>query len=101
MLPYQDDLDADAIKRLPFILHQRAAAEESECCICLGAFVDGTKLKVLPGCEYSFHSECVEREGSREGIHSGFVVHNVRRKRLNPSLLGTFEASKEQSKNGH
>jgi len=61
MLPSQDGLDADAIKRLPIILHQRAAAEESECCICLGAFVDGAKLKVLPGCEHSFHSECVDK----------------------------------------
>jgi len=66
MLPSQDGLDADAIKRLPFILHQRATAKESECWICLGAFIDGAKLKVLPGCEYSFHSECVEREGSRQ-----------------------------------
>ncbi|QCD87115.1 hypothetical protein DEO72_LG3g1647 [Vigna unguiculata] len=90
MLPSQDDLDADAIKRLPFILHQRAAAEESECCICFGTFVDDAKLKVLPGCKYSFHSVCVELEGSREGIHNGFAVQNVRRKRLNPSLLGTF-----------
>ncbi|QCD94393.1 hypothetical protein DEO72_LG5g2476 [Vigna unguiculata] len=30
MLPSQDDLDADAIKRLPFILHQRVAAKESD-----------------------------------------------------------------------
>ncbi|CAJ1971037.1 unnamed protein product [Sphenostylis stenocarpa] len=60
-LPPQDGLDAAAIKRLPIILHQRAAAEETECCICLGMFVDGAKLKVLPGCEHSFHSECVDK----------------------------------------
>ncbi|XP_020224668.1 RING-H2 finger protein ATL66 [Cajanus cajan] len=57
-------LDGGAIKRLPIILHQGAAAEETEteteCCICLGAFVDGEKLKVLPGCDHSFHCECVD-----------------------------------------
>ncbi|QCE13322.1 hypothetical protein DEO72_LG11g315 [Vigna unguiculata] len=79
MLPSQDGLDADAIKRLPFILHQRATAEESECCIYLDAFVDVAKLKVLPGCEYSFHSECVERDGSREGIHSGGFMRDAGR----------------------
>ncbi|TKY56886.1 RING-H2 finger protein ATL66 [Spatholobus suberectus] len=62
----QQGLDADAIKRLPIILHQappgpNRAAAETECCICLGAFVDGEKLKVLPGCDHSFHCECVDK----------------------------------------
>ncbi|KAL2317113.1 hypothetical protein Fmac_030989 [Flemingia macrophylla] len=55
--PPQRGLDAATIKRLPIILHQSAAAE---CCICLGTFVDGEKVKVLPGCDHSFHCECVD-----------------------------------------
>ncbi|XP_027368516.1 RING-H2 finger protein ATL66-like [Abrus precatorius] len=59
-------LDPDAIKKLPIILHQappspNRALEETECCICLSAFVDGEKLKVLPGCDHSFHCECVDK----------------------------------------
>ncbi|XP_014504275.1 RING-H2 finger protein ATL66 [Vigna radiata var. radiata] len=82
-LPSQDDgLDADAIKRLPIILHQRAATEETECCICLSAFVDGAKLKVLPGCEHSFHSECVDKWLAN---HSNCPLCRASLK-LNPSL---------------
>lgn len=62
-LPSQG-LDADDIKKLPIILHQsegpKSALEETECCICLSAFNDGEKLKVLPICEHCFHCECVD-----------------------------------------
>ncbi|XP_061351653.1 RING-H2 finger protein ATL66-like [Gastrolobium bilobum] len=60
-------LDAETIKKLPIILHHTAASgpnralEETECCICLSAFSDGEKLKVLPGCEHCFHCECVDK----------------------------------------
>ncbi|CAK8538329.1 unnamed protein product [Lathyrus sativus] len=59
-----EGLDADAIKKLPIILHQtdssNRALEETECCICLSAFRDGEKLKVLPVCNHCFHCECVD-----------------------------------------
>ncbi|KAK7385777.1 hypothetical protein VNO78_31632 [Psophocarpus tetragonolobus] len=66
LLQQEGGLDAAAIKRLPIILHQgppsrSRAAEETECCICLGTFIDGEKLKVLPGCDHSFHCECVDK----------------------------------------
>ncbi|MED6118542.1 hypothetical protein PIB30_003758 [Stylosanthes scabra] len=44
-------LDPASIKKLPIILHQApsephgGAWEETECCICLGEFIDGEKLK--------------------------------------------------------
>ncbi|KAK7281126.1 hypothetical protein RIF29_08842 [Crotalaria pallida] len=64
--PPPQGLDPDSIKKLPIILHQApsnqddGAWEESECCICLGEFRDGEKVKVLPNCEHCFHCECVD-----------------------------------------
>ncbi|XP_054789012.1 RING-H2 finger protein ATL66-like [Prosopis cineraria] len=59
-------LDPVSIKKLPIVLHQRASdatykLEGTECCICLSTFKDGEKLKVLPGCDHSFHCECVDK----------------------------------------
>ncbi|KAK7300500.1 hypothetical protein RJT34_11345 [Clitoria ternatea] len=58
--PPSQGMDAAAIKKLPMVLHQAAPNRAAECCICLSAFVDGEKLKMLPGCEHCFHCECVD-----------------------------------------
>ncbi|CAL0327911.1 unnamed protein product [Lupinus luteus] len=64
--PPPQGLDSDLIKKLPIMLYQvppehgGGACEESECCICLGEFKDGEKVKVLPKCEHCFHCECVD-----------------------------------------
>ncbi|XVF24159.1 hypothetical protein REPUB_Repub13aG0103200 [Reevesia pubescens] len=67
--PQHRGLDPDTINALPITMVTRrgkAAALESECCICLGVFEDGETVKVLPSCRHSYHSECVDRWLSAE-----------------------------------
>ncbi|MED6189074.1 hypothetical protein PIB30_092136 [Stylosanthes scabra] len=68
--PRSNGLDAATIKNLPIVLYQApqtASATDPnrggslECCICLSAFRDEEKLKILPGCEHRFHCECVDK----------------------------------------
>ncbi|OIW04111.1 hypothetical protein TanjilG_00671 [Lupinus angustifolius] len=61
--PSSQGLAAETIKKLPIVLHQTSSDQDSacECCICLSAFRDGEKVKVLPGCEHWFHCECVDK----------------------------------------
>ncbi|XP_021805625.1 RING-H2 finger protein ATL66 [Prunus avium] len=60
-------LDPAVIRALPIVLYQQSDRDleaggggGGECCICLGVFGDGEKVKVLPSCSHWYHSECVD-----------------------------------------
>ncbi|KAL1187911.1 RING-H2 finger protein ATL66 [Cardamine amara subsp. amara] len=58
-----EGLDPAAIRSLTVVLCRIEAEEdlERECCICLGGFEEGEKMKVLPPCRHCYHCECVDR----------------------------------------
>ncbi|KAG5616272.1 hypothetical protein H5410_016096 [Solanum commersonii] len=60
-LPSHRGLDpTTCISKLPITLSETNIGE-AECCICLGVFQNGDKLKLLPVCHHCFHSECVDK----------------------------------------
>ncbi|KAL8210760.1 hypothetical protein R6Q57_005197 [Mikania cordata] len=55
-------LDSSVIDSLPITLYHRPeTAGDGECCICLGMFEEGEKVKVLPNCFHGYHCECVDK----------------------------------------
>ncbi|MBA0665538.1 hypothetical protein Gohar_021666 [Gossypium harknessii] len=64
--PPNRGLDVAAINALPVTMFTVGEALGSECCICLGVFEDGEKVKVLPVCKHTYHPQCVDRWLSAE-----------------------------------
>ncbi|KAL5710101.1 hypothetical protein ACHQM5_020707 [Ranunculus cassubicifolius] len=55
-------LDSVIIDKLPILLHRSGSqGEEAQCSICLSAFQDQEKVKILPGCNHTYHPECVDK----------------------------------------
>ncbi|XP_057778438.1 RING-H2 finger protein ATL74-like [Salvia miltiorrhiza] len=47
-----------ALRHIPVEVYQGVGS--TDCPICLGEFVDGDKMRVLPKCHHSFHVKCVD-----------------------------------------
>ncbi|KAF5737289.1 zinc finger family protein [Tripterygium wilfordii] len=51
------------LKQIPVAVYGGAGVSvtATECAICLGEFVDGEKVRVLPKCNHGFHVRCIDR----------------------------------------
>ncbi|XAR58836.1 hypothetical protein NMG60_11014400 [Bertholletia excelsa] len=52
------------LRQIPVVMYRlgpEAPATETECAICLGEFVEGEKVRVLPGCRHVFHVKCIDK----------------------------------------
>ncbi|ERN05219.1 hypothetical protein AMTRI_Chr08g166560 [Amborella trichopoda] len=62
--PAAAGLNPVAISGLPVSLYKGQAVsppDALQCSICLSAFVEDEKVKILPTCHHTFHTECVDR----------------------------------------
>ncbi|XP_038701717.1 RING-H2 finger protein ATL74-like [Tripterygium wilfordii] len=50
------------LKQIPVAVYGGAGVgiTATECAICLGEFVDGEKVRVLPKCNHGFHVRCID-----------------------------------------
>ncbi|KAL8259201.1 hypothetical protein R6Q59_027154 [Mikania micrantha] len=58
-------LEKRMLKKIPVTVFRLRTSSISgsatECSICLGDFVDGEKVRVLPECNHEFHVKCVDK----------------------------------------
>ncbi|KAI3788601.1 hypothetical protein L2E82_01372 [Cichorium intybus] len=55
-------LEKRELKKIPVAKFRfRRGVSATECSICLGDFVDGAKVRVLPECNHEFHVKCVDK----------------------------------------
>ncbi|KAK6943267.1 Zinc finger, RING-type [Dillenia turbinata] len=54
-------LKKSALRQIPVAVYGSGAnLPATECPICLGEFVDGEKVRVLPKCNHGFHVRCID-----------------------------------------
>ncbi|KAK6943373.1 Zinc finger, RING-type [Dillenia turbinata] len=54
-------LKKSALRQIPVVVYGSGAnLPATECPICLGEFVDGEKVRVLPKCNHGFHVRCID-----------------------------------------
>ncbi|KAG8500000.1 hypothetical protein CXB51_006624 [Gossypium anomalum] len=51
------------LKRIPVAVYRTGGTSftASDCPICLGEFLDGEELRVLPKCNHGFHVKCIDK----------------------------------------
>ncbi|KAL9274019.1 RING-H2 finger protein ATL73-like protein [Drosera capensis] len=59
--PAPRGLRKSALRRLPVAVYsENVNMRTSDCAICLGEFVEGEKVRVLPKCRHGFHVRCID-----------------------------------------
>lgn len=59
-------LKKSALRKIPIAVYGSGGSSSTsfaatDCPICLGEFVDGEKVRVLPKCNHGFHVRCIDR----------------------------------------
>ncbi|KAL4309976.1 hypothetical protein GQ457_01G035720 [Hibiscus cannabinus] len=50
------------LQQIPVVVYgTEASFTSTECPICLGEFLDGEKVRVLPKCKHGFHVRCIDK----------------------------------------
>ncbi|CAM8967328.1 unnamed protein product [Rhodiola kirilowii] len=87
LMPQQSlGLGEEGIERLPVSVHQSFDLAK-ECCICLSEFEDMERIKVLPDCQHTYHSDCLD---SWLGTQSSCPLCRVCLKSKTPSASNLF-----------
>ncbi|XP_021737824.1 RING-H2 finger protein ATL73-like [Chenopodium quinoa] len=54
-------LKRSTIRQIPTtIYHTATSVMSTDCMICLGEFIEGENIKVLPKCKHGYHSKCID-----------------------------------------
>uniref|UniRef100_A0A7N0TJQ9 RING-type E3 ubiquitin transferase n=1 Tax=Kalanchoe fedtschenkoi TaxID=63787 RepID=A0A7N0TJQ9_KALFE len=55
-------LKKSALRKIPVAVYKASEVNipATECPICLGEFVDGERVRVLPRCNHGFHVKCID-----------------------------------------
>jgi E3 ubiquitin-protein ligase ATL10/75/76/77/78 len=56
-------LNKKELRKIPVVEYETSEAgglPGTECAICLGEFVDGERVRLLPRCHHGFHVECID-----------------------------------------
>ncbi|KAF6134375.1 hypothetical protein GIB67_005767 [Kingdonia uniflora] len=53
-------LDPDVVNKLPLFLYDGGTKEGGDCAVCLGEFVEGESVRVIPCCGHVFHQDCID-----------------------------------------
>ncbi|KAJ3669080.1 hypothetical protein LUZ60_011030 [Juncus effusus] len=59
----QTGVKKQVLKKIPVEVYKRETEDsecEFECSICLGEFLDGERVRVLPSCWHKFHVRCID-----------------------------------------
>ncbi|KAJ9176007.1 hypothetical protein P3X46_014501 [Hevea brasiliensis] len=55
-------LKKSALRQIPVVIYGAAGIHiiATDCAICLGEFMDGERVRVLPKCSHGFHVRCID-----------------------------------------